>query len=132
MEDGLDPVALRILEERRVVVRMVVRSKSGVTGHAPARSTPGLEEGADPLRRRGTEAPVPPRVRRGNLEGSDVNLALDTLYQRTLLRDPTTQEKAHLKQLYRDIEATGKPDPAKAWMILSCFTVTTSVEFLFY
>lgn len=67
-----------------------------------------------------------------NLEGSDVNLALDTLYQRTLLRDPTTQEKAHLKQLYRDIEATGKPDPAKAWMILSCFTVTTSVEFLFY
>lgn len=67
-----------------------------------------------------------------NLEGSEVNLALDTLYQRTLLRDPTPQEKTHLKQLYADIVASGKPDPGRSWMILSCFAVTTSVEFLFY
>jgi hypothetical protein len=67
-----------------------------------------------------------------NLESPEVGASLDTLYQRALLRDPTDQEKTHLKQLYKDIEATGKPDPAKQWMILSCFAVTTSVEFLFY
>ena len=67
-----------------------------------------------------------------NLDGSEVGLALDTLYQRTLLRDPTAEEKAHHKQLYRDIEASGQPTPARSWMILSCFAVTTSVEFLFY
>ena len=67
-----------------------------------------------------------------NLEGNEVSTAIDTLYQRTVLRDPTAAEKAHLKGLYTSIAATGKPDPAKSWMILSCFSVTTSAEFLFY
>jgi hypothetical protein len=67
-----------------------------------------------------------------NVDSTEVGLALDTLYQRTVLRDATPEEKAHHKQLYADIVASGQPDPAKAWMILSCFAVTTSVEFLFY
>ena len=67
-----------------------------------------------------------------NIEGSEVDLALTTLYERTVLRQPTDDEKTHLKGLYADIVASGKPEPGKAWMILSCFAVTTSVEFLFY
>jgi hypothetical protein len=67
-----------------------------------------------------------------NIEGADVDLALTTLYERTLLRDPTDDEKKALKGLYADIVASGKPEPGKNWMILSCFAVTSSVEFLFY
>jgi hypothetical protein len=61
-----------------------------------------------------------------------VHDALDTLYKRAVLRHATDAEIAHLKQLYADIEATGKPEPGKAWMQLSCFAVLTSVEVLFY
>lgn len=76
--------------------------------------------------------PLDAAGRIADLESAQVNLALDTLYQRTLLRDPTPEEKGHLKQLYADILASGKPDPGRSWMILSCFAVTTSVEYLFY
>jgi hypothetical protein len=61
-----------------------------------------------------------------------VATAMQTLYRRALLRDPTGAEVEHLRQLYRDIEATGKPEPAKSWMTLSCFAVMSSVESIFY
>lgn len=67
-----------------------------------------------------------------NPDGVEVDLALDALYQRALLREPTAQEKAHHRALYAEVLAAGKPQPARAWMILACFAVTTSVEFLFY
>jgi len=61
-----------------------------------------------------------------------VAAALDVLYKRALLRAPTPAEVEHLKQLYRDIDATGKPEVGKSFMTLSCFAVLTTVEALFY
>jgi hypothetical protein len=58
--------------------------------------------------------------------------AVTQLYQRIMLRNPTSAETEHLRQLYRDIEATGKPQPAQNWMTLSCFSVLSSVESVFY
>ena len=54
------------------------------------------------------------------------------LYKRSLLRPPTAQEQGHLRQLYRDIEADGQGQPARDWAVLSCFSVLTSMEGLFY
>ncbi len=67
-----------------------------------------------------------------SLDAPAVRDALDTLYKRALLRPIAESEVAHLKQLYRDIEANGTATPAKAWMQLSCFAVLTSAESLFY
>ena len=58
--------------------------------------------------------------------------ALDTLYKRALQRPPTQSELAHLASLNAEIVASGKPEPGKAWLTLSCFAVLTSVESLFY
>lgn len=58
--------------------------------------------------------------------------AVTELYHRAVLRNPTDAEVEHLRALYRDIEASGKPDPAKSWMTLSCFAVMSSVESIFY
>ncbi len=58
--------------------------------------------------------------------------AVTALYQRALLRNPTAAEIEIQRQLYRDIESAGKPDTAKSWMTLSCFTVMSSVESIFY
>jgi hypothetical protein len=63
---------------------------------------------------------------------SAVDAAVTQLYQRVLLRNPTSAEIEHLRQLYRDIEATGKPNPAQSWMTLSCFSVLSSIESVFY
>ncbi|MBK7863568.1 MAG: hypothetical protein IPJ65_34180 [Archangiaceae bacterium] len=61
-----------------------------------------------------------------------VTAALDLLYRRALLRHPTEAELGHLKALYADIEASGKPSPGASWMVLSCFAVLTTTEALFY
>ncbi len=58
--------------------------------------------------------------------------AIDTLYKRAIQRAPTESEVAHLVQLNADIVVSGKPEPGKAWLTLSCFAVLTSVESLFY
>jgi hypothetical protein len=67
-----------------------------------------------------------------SLETAEVKGALDALYKRALLRPIAESELTALKGLYRDVEASGKPSPAKSWMELSCFAVLTSVESLFY
>ena len=58
--------------------------------------------------------------------------ALDALYKRVMQRPVTASELAHLAQLNADIVASGKPDPGRAWLTLSCFAVLTSVESIFY
>lgn len=58
--------------------------------------------------------------------------ALDTLYKRALQRPPTQSELSHLASLNTEIVASGKPEPGRAWLTLSCFAVLTSVESLFY
>lgn len=67
-----------------------------------------------------------------DVAATPVKTAIDTLYKQVLLREPTAAEVGHLSQLYTDIAATGKPDPGKNWMTLSCFAVLTSVESVFY
>ncbi|MBK6687565.1 MAG: hypothetical protein IPG45_24040 [Deltaproteobacteria bacterium] len=61
-----------------------------------------------------------------------VTNSITTLYQRGLLRDPKAREIEHLTQLYRDLEADGGANPARDWAILTCFSVLTSLEALFY
>ncbi|MCG8423391.1 MAG: hypothetical protein MJE77_36285 [Proteobacteria bacterium] len=58
--------------------------------------------------------------------------AIDRLYKRGLLRPATAAEVGHLRQLYRDIEATDSQAPARDWAVLACFAVMSSMEQLFY
>lgn len=67
-----------------------------------------------------------------NIDSPEVAEAIRSLYRRATLRNPTDAEVGHVKQLYRDIEATGKPQPGQSWMTLSCFSILTTVEALFY
>jgi hypothetical protein len=64
--------------------------------------------------------------------GPEVTGALTTLYRRALLRDPKPRELEHLRGLYRDLSADGLPGATRDWAVLSCFSVLTSVEALFY
>ncbi|MCK6549457.1 hypothetical protein L6R52_26695 [Myxococcota bacterium] len=61
-----------------------------------------------------------------------VAAAIDTLYKRAVLRPARPSEVAHLVQLYRDVEGTNQPGPARDWAILACFSVLTTMEALFY
>ncbi len=62
-----------------------------------------------------------------------VSAAIATLYTRTMQRHPTESELAHMVGFYGDIEASGETDtPAQDWAALSCFSVLTSLESLFY
>lgn len=66
--------------------------------------------------------------------GADaVESAVTTLYRRALLRDPKAPEHAHLASLYASlVEAGATDEPARDWATLSCFSVLTTMEFLFY
>lgn len=62
-----------------------------------------------------------------------VTAAIDALYTRTLQRHATENETAHLRGFYSDIEASDDTTaPAQDWASLSCFTVLTTLETLFY
>jgi hypothetical protein len=67
-----------------------------------------------------------------DLEAGGVRGSIERLYYRALLREPRDTEVEHLKQLYRDVEATNEPGPARDWAILACFSVLTTMEALFY
>lgn len=67
-----------------------------------------------------------------DIEGAAVTSALQVLYKRALQRLARPHELEHLRRLYREIEATGDPQPARSWAILSCTMVLTTVEQLFY
>jgi hypothetical protein len=59
--------------------------------------------------------------------------AVDTLYTRALQRHHKPAELDHLSKLYSDIAANSDAEaPGREWATLSCFTVLTSLEFLFY
>ena len=75
---------------------------------------------------------VPDGAGKVDVESAAAHDALVELYHRVMLREPTAAELDHLKQLYRDIDASAKPQPGQSWMTLSCFAVLTSVEALFY
>ncbi len=58
--------------------------------------------------------------------------AVERLYRRALLRDPSSAERSALVGLFDEIAADGLPDAARDWAVLSCFTVLTGLEALFY
>ncbi len=61
-----------------------------------------------------------------------IDAALDRLYQKAFLRDPSVQEREALKDLYEDIYHTEPNGAAINWMALSCYAVLSSVESVFY
>ena len=68
-----------------------------------------------------------------SVDDPSVGDLIDTLYRRGLSRRATDSEIGHLKQLYLDVENSGQSaTPAQDWATLSCFSVLTTMEFLFY
>lgn len=60
-----------------------------------------------------------------------VDASIARLYQNAVIRDPTPAEVTHLRELYPTVEA-GSSAPARDWAVLSCFSVLTTMEALFY
>lgn len=67
-----------------------------------------------------------------DVEAQSVGDAIDRLYKRALLRTPKPDEVDHMRQLYRDLEEGGSQEPARDWATLSCYSVLTTMESLFY
>ena len=67
-----------------------------------------------------------------NLESQAVSQAIDTMYRRAVQRTATPGEITALRRLYRDVEARGGDAPARDWAVLTCFSVMTTMEQLFY
>jgi hypothetical protein len=65
-------------------------------------------------------------------EGAPVRDAITSLYQRTLLRDPSETEVGALSQLAAQIEASGSQTPGRDWMTMACFAVLSSAESIFF
>jgi hypothetical protein len=64
---------------------------------------------------------------------ASVEKAIDELYKRAMQRHATETEVAHLRGFYTEMEASGESSaPAQDWASLSCFTVLTTLETLFY
>lgn len=57
---------------------------------------------------------------------------IERLYRSFLKRNPSEVEVEHLRGFYGDVTAANEPRPSRAWAIMSCFAVATSVEMLFY
>jgi hypothetical protein len=71
--------------------------------------------------------------RLANVESVEVTEAINGFFKVILRRVPTTDEIADLKSLYNDIaQHPDAVEPAQEWSVLSCFTLLTSVEYLFY
>lgn len=67
-----------------------------------------------------------------NPDDADVKTAVDSLYKKILKRTPTAAEAADLIGMYGDIAAVTPSGAAKSWAQLSCYTLLTSIEFIFY
>lgn len=65
-------------------------------------------------------------------DGAAVSQVIDTLYKRAIQRPAAAAEIAALRGLYGDVEARGGETPARDWAVLTCFSVMTTMEQLFY
>ncbi len=65
-------------------------------------------------------------------DAPDFSDSIETLYKRALQRLPSPEEQEHFGDLYREIEVRDDDNPGRSWAILSCYTVLTTVESLFY
>ncbi len=76
---------------------------------------------------------TPDSLRLADPESEAVSEAIRDYFKTILRRLPTNEEIADFKSLYQEIEQhPDAQDPAHEWAVLSCFTLLTSVEFLFY
>lgn len=62
----------------------------------------------------------------------EARAVVDQLYARFQSRRATPAEVDALLALYADVTTAGEARPGRAWAILACFAVATSVESLFY
>lgn len=67
-----------------------------------------------------------------DVQSQVVDDAVTTLIRRSWLRDPRGNEVKHFRDLYTSLEGVDEPEPARAWATLTCVTVLTSMESLFY
>lgn len=58
--------------------------------------------------------------------------SIQTLYQRAFLRNPTASEYTAMENLYVDIYDKNSIGVGRNWAVLSCYTVLSSIEFIFY
>ena len=71
--------------------------------------------------------------RLANVESEHVTESISGFFKVILRRVPTADEIADLKSLYNNIaQHPDAVEPAQEWSVLSCFTLLTSVEYLFY
>lgn len=68
----------------------------------------------------------------GRLNETAIEPYVTELYRRVLLRNPTSSEIGHHRELYATLEADGQERPGRDWAVLSCFMAATSEEGLFY
>jgi hypothetical protein len=61
-----------------------------------------------------------------------LDASIQRLYQRVLVRNPSTEEVAALKDFYRRLYREKPIGAALNWMTLACFAVLTQVESVFY
>lgn len=65
-------------------------------------------------------------------DGAEVRSGIIEVTQRILLRKPYRTEVERYVKLARDSEATGTPEPARAFLQSLCFAVLSSTESVFY
>lgn len=78
------------------------------------------------------DLPVDPDGTLGDLTAAGVAESIDRLYKRAVLRPASAEEVEHMRALYTELAATGEPNAAREWAILSCYAVLTTMESLFY
>lgn len=67
-----------------------------------------------------------------DINAESTSAVITTLFQRIHLRDPKDNEAAHLRALYPQVIEAGSTTPAQDWASLSCYSVLTMMESLFY
>jgi hypothetical protein len=67
-----------------------------------------------------------------DINAESTSAVITTLFQRIHLRDPKDNEAAHLRDLYPQLIEAGSTTPARDWASLSCYSVLTMMESLFY
>ena len=61
-----------------------------------------------------------------------ITQSIERLYQRAFLREPSQTEISALLDLYVSIYETEPQGAARNWMLLSCYSVLSTTEFVFY
>ena len=71
--------------------------------------------------------------RLADVSAPEVGGAVQRLFRVLLQRDATADEVAGVRALYQDIERHADArSPASEWGVLTCMSILTSVEYLFY